>query len=215
MMPLPHAISSIALVLTFAVSAPAADQVSFTTADGREFHDVTVKGAVGRKLEVVTEKGVERVPFKNLPRDIQERFFDPSMLYPPKAGDVLDFTTRDGHKYKGTLSEVVPNGISIETPDGFEKIAYTNLPPELANTFGYDAEDAARYEAALRAQKLRMLAAQAAAEKKAAAQRAAAERSAAQSQRGRATPKPGESALGQSGTRDLGAPQLGGRGLSK
>ena len=203
-------------VFLFAMAATglAADRVSFTAVDGRVYKDVTVTRVVGRKLEVVTPSGTQAIRFRNLPREMQERSFDPSLLFPPKVGDELDFTTIDGHAFKGPLREIAPNGITLQTPDGLEKVPYSNLPTELANTFDYDAEDAARYEAALRAQQQRAAAARQAAEKKAATQRAAADKAAAKSQSNR-KPSPADVPMGTRGTQDLGAPKLGGSGLSK
>ncbi len=194
--------------------AAAGERISFHTNDGRNFNEVTVTRVIGRKLEVMTPKGIQVVRFNNLPRELQQRFFDPSLLHPPKVGDLLEFKTLDGRSFSGPLREVAPNGISIGTPDGVEKVAYSNLPPELANTFEYDAEDAARFEAALRAQKQRAALARQAAEKKAAAQRATAEKAAAKKQ----PPSPsssGESTLGTRGSQNLGSPKLGGSGLGK
>ena len=194
-------------------AAGAGEKVSFTTNDGRVFKEVTVTRVVGRKLEVMTPLGAQVVRFPNLPAELQERFFDPSLRFPPKVGDLLDFTTLDGRHFHAPLREVAPNGISLGTADGVEKVAYSNLPPELANTFEYDAEDAARYEAGLRAQQHRAAVARQAAEKKAAAQRAAAEKSAAKATPPRATTA--DPAMGSRGTKNLGAPKLGGRGLGK
>jgi hypothetical protein len=203
------------LLLALAGTALSAEQVSFTTVEGRVFNDVTVTRTSGRKLEVMTATGAQLIRFNSLPREIQERFFDPSMRFPPKVGDDLEFKALDGRAFKGPLREIAPNGITLETPDGLEKLAYSNLPAELANTFDYDAEDAARYEAALRAQKQRVFAAQREAEKKAAAQRAAAEKAAARSKSHRKASGTETPAMGDRGTQNLGAPKLGGRGLDK
>ena len=202
------------LLGAFAITGRGAEKVSFTALDGRVFNDVTVTRVIGRKLEIMTPQGAQVVRFGNLPRELKERFFDPSMLHPPKVGDLLEFKTLDGRSFNGPLREVAPNGISIGTPDGVEKLAYSNLPPELANTFDYDAEDAARYEAALKAQQRRTALARQAAEKKAAAQRAPAGNTAAKTQPSRPSSSE-ESSLGTRGTQNLGAPKLGGRGPGK
>ncbi len=195
------------------VAAFAGEQVSFITRDGQSFESVTVSRVVGRRLEVTTPAGVRSLRYTNLPRAVQERFFDPSLLYPPQVGDALDFTTRDGVKYQGPLRAITPLGISIETAHGVDSIPFAKLPPELANTFDYDPEDAARYEAALRAQKAKALAAQQAAERKAAADKAARDRAELNARRKQPTPR--ESGMGTRGTKNLGAPQLGGSGLGK
>ncbi len=209
-----RAVSCCFAVLLFAHAAIAADRVTFTTADGHVFKDVTVTRVYGRKMEVMTPTGAQVVRFKNLPSEIQERFFDPSLRYPPKVGDELEFTTLDGRAFKGPLREVAPNGISIETTDGLEKVPYSNLPAELANTFDYDAEDAARYEAALRIQQQRAFAARQAAEKKAAERQAAAARAAVKPSVNRKS-TPDDVPIGAQGTQALGAPRLGGSGLGK
>lgn len=214
-MPSRHSIvSSIGAAVFLAVGswAEGNEPVSFTTVDGKHYTGVTVSRTVGRKLEVITPTGTQLVRFKNLPKEIQERFFDPSMMYPPKVGDLLDFNTLDGKTFKGPLREVAPNGISITTPDGVEKIAYSNLPPELANSFDYDADDAAHYEALMKERQRRALVARQTAERQAAEQ-AARQRSF----QPLSTPRPvaPESAMGDRGTQRLGAPQLGGRGLGK
>ena len=202
------------LLCALAMASRAADKISFTTLDGHRFDDVTVHRVVGRKIELLTPQGAQVVRFANLPRDLQERFFDPSLLHPPKIGDLLEFKALDGRAFHGPLREVVPNGISIGTPDGVEKLAYSNLPPELANTFEYDAEDAARYEAALRAQQQRAALARQAAEKKAAAKVATKAKTGAKPQPARPSSST-ESDLGSRGTKSLGAPRLGGSGLGK
>jgi hypothetical protein len=191
-----------------------ADPVSFTTVDGKKFEGVTVTRTMGRKLEVVTPTGTQLVRYKNLPREIQERFFDPSMLYPPKVGDLLDFKTLDGKEYKGPLREVTPNGISIGTPDGVDKVAYSQLPPELANSFDYDAEDAARYEAAMREHQRKIFIAKQAAAQKEAEIRAREQRN---NQQPQPTPRQDtvEYNLGDRGSQQLGTPALGGRGLGR
>jgi len=191
----------------------AADEVSFVTRDGQSFHTVTVHRVNARRLEVKTPAGIKSLRYANLPREVQERFFDPSLLYPPKLGDALDFTTRDGTRYAGPLRAVSPVGISIETRHGVDTIAFAKLPPELANTFDYDPEDAARYEAILRAQKAKALAAQQAAERKAAADKTARERAEQNAKRQR--PSTGEAQMGTRGSKNLGTPQLGGRGLDR
>jgi hypothetical protein len=203
-----------ALLLTLAASGLAVDRVSFTAVDGRVFKDVAVTRTLGRKLEVMTPTGAQMLRYGNLPREMQDRFFAPSLRFPPKVGDELEFKTLDGRAFKGPLREIAPNGISLETPDGLEKVPYSNLPPELANTFDYDAEDAARYEAALRAQQQRAFAAKQAAEKKAAAQRAATDKAAAKTTTNR-KPSPADVPMGNRGSQDLGAPRLGGSGLGK
>ena len=202
------------LFLSLAATGRAGDRISFTAVDGHAYKDVTVTRVVGRRLEVMTPTGAQSIRFRNLPRALQERFFDPSLLFPPKVGDELDFTTIDGHAFKGPLREIAPNGITLQTPDGLEKVPYSNLPPELANTFDYDAEDAARYEAAQRALQQRAFAAKQAAEKKAAAQQAAANKAAAKSQSNR-KPSPADVPMGTRGSQDLGVPRLGGSGLGK
>src|SRR5688572_23888622 len=101
------------LLLALTTSGLANEQVSFTAVDGRVFKDVAVTRTIGRKLEVMTPAGKQLIRFDRLPREIQERFFDPSMRFPPKVGDPLEFKTLDGRAFKGPLREVAPNGITI------------------------------------------------------------------------------------------------------
>jgi hypothetical protein len=207
---MPRCFFTVALCSLLAIRSFAGDVVTFTTRDGQRFENVTVIRAEGRRLEVKSATGAQSVRYRVLPREIQERFFDPSMLYPPQVGDRLDFKTLDGHAYQGPLRQVLLAGISIETPHGVETIAFERLPPELANAFDHEPEDVARYEAALRAQKARALAAQQAAERKAAEYKAAQERAARDNASAVREP-----AMGERGARQLGDPQLGGRGSGR
>jgi hypothetical protein len=199
--------------VALAASACAADpdRVDFQTRDGRVFTNVKAKRVAGRTLEVTTESGSQLLRFADLPPAIQERFFEPSMMHPPVVGDLLDFKTKDGRAFKGRLMAIAPNGITVGIPDGVEKVPYAKLPPELANSFDFDAKDALLYER----EQQRLFAARQAAEleaQKKALKGTPKPSGKSSSGHGKMTPVP---SLGESGRKQLGVPKLGGSGLGK
>ncbi|MDB6149209.1 MAG: hypothetical protein JWQ44_657 [Chthoniobacter sp.] len=170
---------------------------------------------LGRKLEIMTVTGLQVVRLADLPAHLRERFTDPNAKPPPKVGEKLSFTALDGREFKGIIRAIAPDGISIETSDGLDKVAYSNLPAELANSFDFDADDAERFQAEQRRQQL-AIAARFAAEQEAANARAAEERAAAEAAAAARTPNtdaaPTGAKMGERGSQRLGTPRLGGRG---
>lgn len=217
---MPYAWKPLFIAGSFAMATLAAafepQEASFTTLDGKVFDKVTVTRTVGRKLEIRADGLTQLVTFKLLPKEIQVRFFPPSMLHPPNPGSVLTFKSVDGRNIQGTLIGITPDGITIETEVGVEKFSWLNLPPELANTFDYDFEDAARYRNAMQAEARRAVEVRQAAEAKEAAAQAKEKRSNSHSTSSGSRSAPsGPAPLGQRGTQSLGAPKLGGSGLGK
>ncbi len=47
---------------------------SFTTTDGKKYENVTISGTSGTEISVVTDSGIDHIPFEQLPKDMQARF---------------------------------------------------------------------------------------------------------------------------------------------
>ena len=59
-----------------------------------------------------------------------------------------DFKTIDGKEYKdATLSRVEPDGVIVKTKSGISKVYFTELPKDVQQRFGYDADRAREYAA--------------------------------------------------------------------
>lgn len=135
----------------------------------------------------------------------------------PKIGDALTFTTAKGHELKGAvLRRIEPDGMTLETPAGFEKLPYTELPADIARHFKFSEEEVARYIAAKIVE--RQIAAAKQAAEAAAAETAAREN--ARQQQVSVKPAPVRedirpAPLGARGAKSLGSPRLGAKGGEK
>src|SRR4030095_12262091 len=59
-----------------------------------------------------------------------------------------DFKTIDGKEYKDvTVSRVEPDGLIVKTKSGISKVYFTELPKDVQQRFGYDADRAREYAA--------------------------------------------------------------------
>ena len=66
----------IAAFCIFVAGAALADDIK--TADGKEYKGVTVSRINPDGIEVMTDTGIERIPFSNLPADLQKKYgYDP------------------------------------------------------------------------------------------------------------------------------------------
>jgi hypothetical protein len=84
-----------------------------------------------------------------------------------------DFKTIDGKEYKNVkVSRVEPDGIVLMTKSGISKIYFTELPKDVQERFGYDAEKAATHSAERRANAEALSKQQAEAQQKQAEERA-------------------------------------------
>jgi hypothetical protein len=60
-----------------------------------------------------------------------------------------DVKTTDGRELKNvSITKVEPDGITVMTDDGVEKLPFAILPPDIQKTFSYDPQKAAAYAAA-------------------------------------------------------------------
>lgn len=60
------------------VSVVNAEPITFVTRDGREFKDVSISGSDPSGITIMTDSGIERVPFAKLPEDLQKKYgYDP------------------------------------------------------------------------------------------------------------------------------------------
>jgi len=73
---------------------------------------------------------------------------DKQEVQPQKATPTgTDFTTLDGHKFVAvTVSKVEPDGVSIVTDSGVEKLKFTNLPSDIQKKYGYNPEKEKAYQ---------------------------------------------------------------------
>lgn len=59
-----------------------------------------------------------------------------------------DFKTTDGKEYKdATVSRIEPDGIVVKTKTGVSKLYFAELPKDVQDHFGYDAQKAGAYSA--------------------------------------------------------------------
>jgi hypothetical protein len=59
-----------------------------------------------------------------------------------------DFKTIDGKEYKNaTVNRVEPDGVIVKTKSGIAKVYFTELPKDVQQRFGYDADRAREYAA--------------------------------------------------------------------
>jgi hypothetical protein len=59
-----------------------------------------------------------------------------------------DFKTINGKEYKNvTVSRVEPDGVIVKTKSGISKVYFTELPKDVQQRFGYDADRAREYAA--------------------------------------------------------------------
>jgi hypothetical protein len=207
---------SVLLLSTLARPAETPEELSFTTKDGREFAKVTVTKVAAHNLEVLTATGPQTIRVVDLPDDLQQRLVSEGRAEaPPKVGDSLTFTTPDGKTFtNAVLRRIEPNGVTFETTNGFEKLPHARLPKDLAVHFEFNDERFNRYEAEERARQ-KTLAERQAAEAAAAVKTAQAKAPPLATPPPRTAPRVEEPRLGERGTKSLGAPRLGGRGLEK
>ena len=58
----------------------------------------------------------------------------------------VSFKTELGKQYTNvTITRIEPDGITVMTDSGVEKISFSNLPAEIQKKYGYDADKAANY----------------------------------------------------------------------
>jgi hypothetical protein len=73
------ALRTLILLMLCAAICRAEETLSFKTVDGREYKNVTINRVDASGLQVATDDGIERIPAKMLPPDLQKRFgFDPA-----------------------------------------------------------------------------------------------------------------------------------------
>jgi hypothetical protein len=68
----------LALLGALAITARADDTLTFETIEGHQYKNVTLSRVEPSGIQVLTDDGIDRVPFRSLPPDLQKRFgFDP------------------------------------------------------------------------------------------------------------------------------------------
>ena len=124
--------------------------VVYTTAVGK--FSITVKEH--EKLVVPNPKAVllasanQVSPNANLPVAPSTAVAQTPAQAPAYPTQNVDITTVDGKEYKNvTITKVEPNGITITTDSGIEKIPFTSLSVELQTKYGYDPAKAKAYAA--------------------------------------------------------------------
>ena len=222
-MNIPLLVFSALSVCVGTLSAQDAPSISFTTAGGREYRNVTVVRTVGRSLECMTTSGLQRVPIVQLPEEMRARYADVLAKHPsPKIGDRISFQCVNGSAFKNVvLLRVEPDGLSIATDAGVHKVSFDLVNEEFRQLFDFEEAAAAEYKEAQTVAKteaaVREARAQAAAreaEARAAAEKELANRARAEA-RAAAANEVGPAPLGTAGAERLGSPKLGGAGQTR
>jgi hypothetical protein len=185
--------------------------LTFTTLDGREFKNARIIRVVGPRVEVATVGSLLLVNIVDLPANLRTQFAAAlAAATRPKLGEIISFQARNGQNYKDVwLRRIEPSGITVETANGLVNVPFANMPDEWVQRFDYDASRAAQFEAQ------RAAAEYARKVREAAEAAAAAQASGASAGSGPAPATSNAPALGEQGSRNLGAPRLGGAGLGR
>jgi hypothetical protein len=84
--------------------------------------------------------------FPNLSAQEETKVSAPAANLPTKLSHI---ETTDGREFKNaSVTKVEPDGITIDTDDGVEKIPFVLLPPDIQKKFNYDPQKSAAYAAA-------------------------------------------------------------------
>ena len=215
--------AGVLIFVPLALGEDTTQPISFTTIRGREYRNVTLVRTVGRSLECMTAAGLQRVPIVYLPEEMRARYAEVLAKHQtPKVGEPISFKTVNGADFKEVvLVRVEPDGISVATDSGVQKVRFDFLPEGFRDLFDFDEATATEYADAVKVAQTRAAVRDAQAqahlhqlESQAAGEKALGDR--AQNGSEGATANGAEpAALGTVGAQRLGTPKLGGAGQTQ
>lgn len=149
----------------------------WTTTDGKTYSEVTVIKSDSESVTILDKDGGARIPLFKLPPDLQKRFsYNPSALNssPVLNNDTTPLRERTawanrlsefaaillGMKKEGgsfvaggtthawnDITEITPTTLSFMTDKGIGKIAFEDLPPEVAKQLTLSSEEVEKWNA--------------------------------------------------------------------
>ena len=126
------------------------------TRSGTVYRNAAVRRMEADAVLIDHDGGLAKVPFADIPEDLQEKFRTPPKpaLETPLGSN--DLAAADGRIYRNVqVRKIEPDGLTLRHDAGLTKLAFPLLPEDWQRKYEYDPQQAARYEratAAARAQ---------------------------------------------------------------
>lgn len=126
------------------------------TRSGTVYRNASVRRTEADAVLIYHDGGLAKVPFADIPEDLQEKFRAPPkpVLEIPLGSN--DLAAADGRIYRNVqVRKIEPDGLTLRHEAGLTKVAFPLLPEDWQRKYEYDPQQAARYEratAAARAQ---------------------------------------------------------------
>ena len=116
--------------------------VVYQTAAG----EFTITAREGEKLTLPNPNAILLAPARLQPMSAPKVAQAPAIELPTAPVDIV---TTDGRQFKNvTITKLEPDGITLMTDSGLEKIPFTSLSKEIQSKYNYDPQRAAAYAAA-------------------------------------------------------------------
>ena len=126
------------------------------TRSGTVYRNAAVRRTEADSVLINHDGGLAKVPFADIPEDLQEKFRAPpkQVLETPLGSN--DLAAADGRIYRNVqVRKIEPDGLTLRHDAGLTKLAFPLLPEDWQRKYEYDPQKAANYEratAAARAQ---------------------------------------------------------------
>lgn len=119
------------------------------TRSGTVYRNAAVRRTEADAVLIYHDGGLAKVPFADIPEDLQEKFRAPPkpVLETPLGSN--DLATADGQIYRNVqVRKIEPDGLTLRHEAGLTKLAFPLLPEDWQRKYEYDPQKAARYERA-------------------------------------------------------------------
>ena len=122
------------------------------TRSGTVYRNASVRRTEADSVLINHDGGLAKVPFADIPEDLQEKFRAPPkpVLETPLGSN--DLAAADGRIYRNVqVRKIEPDGLTLRHDAGLTKLVFPLLPEDWQRKYEYDPQQAARYERAMAA----------------------------------------------------------------
>lgn len=119
------------------------------TRSGAVYRNAAVRRTEADAVLIHHDGGLAKVPFADIPEDLQEKFRSPPkpVLETPLGSN--DLAAADGQIYRNVqVRKIEPDGLTLRHEAGLTKLAFPLLPEDWQRKYEYDPQKAAQYERA-------------------------------------------------------------------
>lgn len=120
------------------------------TKSGQVYRNAAVRRVEAEAVLIYYEGGMAKVPFTDIPDELQEKFRTPpkpALEIPLGSNDVA---TTDGQVYRNIqVRKIEPDGLTIQHEAGLTKLEFPLLPNDWQKKYEYDPQKASAYKRAM------------------------------------------------------------------